>query len=327
MKKQIIASVVCVLFAQHAHAAYIVEDNAAPKFTYKQVEETAQFSITFLKGTSVFTKDSLNQLDQIKQQIAKSDSLTFVVRPDNAGQTTLMKNRMNAILNFFKRRQVDTTSLRFEYEDPDADTSTTAFLSTKALRAIEVPKPEPVLAVKTKPVERAEPRSFVSYVPEKTQAAARKQEVTSTGEPSTGSTTNMILAMVAAKQISPEDAARMLVTLQSTQTTQQPQMAQQAPQQKGSMTSGQPMKQVTWTLKAGLTLQENLAEWTAQMGWNPPIWEISDEEEYRIPKTRAISGDIGTVLAAIAKVTGLRIAYSEKQKIIKILPSADEVET
>ena len=149
---------------------------------------------------------------------------------------------------------------------------------------------------------------LVTYSPSQKDTAIAPRPSSAIPAQPPGDASSLIIEMAADGRIKADDAIRMLSALKST------------PQQQQVVTAATNRQ---WVLQANLTLQENLTNWTKSMGWNPPEWQIEDVEEFKITKTKTIQGDLPTVLGAIAKASGLRIAFSEKQRLIRVLPALE----
>lgn len=321
MKKIAIFTILALSICNSSQAAYVIAGETNQKSSGNQAnfkEELVEYRLPFYKGTSVFTKEALENLEQIKAMQSSTDSIVLVVRPDSrSANRQLATSRTNSLRNWLLKRNFDSSRLRFEIDESTGEEQSS---NTVATYAFITTKPSPISQTRfnlssaqdngfiSRPSQRQTENMLVSYSPSQKDTAIAPRPSSAIPAQPPGDASSLIIEMAADGRIKADDAIRMLSALKST------------PQQQQVVTAATNRQ---WVLQANLTLQENLTNWTKSMGWNPPEWQIEDVEEFKITKTKTIQGDLPTVLGAIAKASGLRIAFSEKQRLIRVLPALE----
>lgn len=183
MKKIAIFTILALSICNSSQAAYVIAGETNQKSSGNPAsfkEELVEYRLPFYKGTSVFTKEALENLEQIKAMQNSTESIVLVVRPDSrSANRQLATSRINSLRNWLLKRNFDSSRLRFEIDESTGDEQSN---NTIATYAFITTRPSPVSQSRlnlsaqdngfiTRPSQRQAENMLVSYSPSQKDTA------------------------------------------------------------------------------------------------------------------------------------------------------------
>lgn len=299
-----------LLCAGTANAAFYVNEDI-PSATALRPDAAKREKTSYVSFAGTRPARSGNDILQaISDDASHADSITVNANARTRAQLVAAKKRVAVVKAWLIKQGVPEAKIQAWSElDPLADaTDTDVQVITRS--APYKASPEAVLVrTQTPPATVLPP-------------ATRSSTSNVMSEQSRIEFARRITAMAQNKQLSPEDALRLITELLSPQPPLPATTLQTAPQSTPQIVSAQivPTEEAarTWTLSGNQTLQENLKQWARSAGYNDPDWQVP--VAYQVTYTSQLTGTFLQVLAQIANaVPSLDFQVSRTNRSLRVV--------
>lgn len=319
MKRKSSLLLIPLLLANTAHAAFYVDEDVPQQVVVNQrvISEnpkpttlpTYTYNVPFFNSHYTLGKKGQKTLSNILTELKKTEGITIQGRPDpsNLDNTDVARRRANTIKRWLVANGIKASKISVEIVREAKYTDMANVYASTIITAeaeVETVTPPP----NTLYVRRISASTHTDYGYHNNQAESNAVPM---------SAIQRILNLVTSKQLSAEEAIKLLeIQLGNKVTTSPSTIKPVILPAKNSVTIAYHQEPDTWILNEKDTLKKNLEDWVRAAKWNNLQWRAT--QQYRIGKTVTINGAFPDVLRQVTDSTGLNVCAKRLEKVITV---------